>query len=95
MHQVNPAVSVSEYLQAEEDLPTCCTIPEGVRAEELRKYLRGIAVNEQLTNVSKHPNEEPDEGDDDNEDEIHIIELQPTMTSFENAIAISEDLLHF
>ena len=109
VHQVNPAMSVSEYLHAEEDLPTCCTIPEGVRAEELREYLRGIAINEQLTGVTNHPNEEPDEGEDNNNDDddddndnddgdnndIDIIELQPTMKSFENAIAISEDLLHF
>ena len=48
VQQVNPAMSATEYLQAEEQLPTCCTIPEGVRPEELGEYLRKIVVSEQL-----------------------------------------------
>ena len=94
VQQVNPAMSATEYLQAVEQLPTCRTIPEGVRPEELREHLRKIVVSEQLESGLERPIEEPNHEEDDDND-IDAIELQPIITSFEKAITVSDDLLRF
>ena len=100
VHHINPTISAQEYIQAEEDMPAYATVPEGTTMEDLCTQLREEAISGELSSNSHIELEDNSDNDVDDgagsENDTPSAEVNNyTIHTFDEAIRISHDLLHF
>ena len=96
VHQINPAMSAKEYLQADEYLPAYATMPEGTTMEDLRVQLREEAISGELPSTSDKIEMEDNSDDEDAGSDMETPEATlHTIHTFDEAIRVSHDLLYF
>ena len=87
--QVDPTISVQEYVSADDDLTTCFTFEN---PDEWREELRSMVCDESSSAPRSNATEDEDE---DVEPEDLEPEESSTIKSYGEAIKVSNDLLCF
>ena len=89
VQQIDPGTTTEQYLAADDDLSTCLSFEH---TENCREDLRSMVCEEiPLRSKQAHVVEERDDEDDDDNAKIE----QSSITSYEMALHVSNDLQYF
>lgn len=89
--QLDPDITADEYVDADDGLSTCLTFED---TNQWREELRSMVADE-TSSLSKQIRVEHSESEDDSDDDTEPDMSTCSITSYQMALRVSNDLLHF